>query len=117
MGMMIPSIYTLRHPLDEIRPCRILPSGGMDIRVENDNDGGGSNMRMGSVDNNGNRTKKQSHPTTNTSTTTKTPIPTPTVHFADVYEEVIFVEKPRSVLPSNNTTTDEGDAIVVTYNV
>jgi len=131
---LIPSIYTLRHPLDEIHPCRILPmemdhfGNDGDVCADMDTEETGDNYKVKKEGSTIWRKKNLATQETRTTTTTAQPI----LHFANVYEKVIFVGKPRSFLPvtkmskSTQKNGDEkgsliyeedNDAFVVTYNM
>ncbi len=92
-NQVIPSLYTLHNPLDDILPCNILPN---EIYSENES-----------------KTKLSVWRTTHYETNQTTQ------YFSNAFEHVIFVGKPRSFIsfpsPQKETETD-GFTFIVTFN-
>ena len=111
-----PSLYTLHHPLDDVLPCNISSTSIMSNRqhdnVENydnqiDDDNGLPEIGT-----------KGKHFTLNT--TGNRQAPSMISHFTNIFEQVIYIGKPRYFIPFDNSFddnfTDNALIIVVTYN-
>uniref|UniRef100_A0A7S3QC95 Anaphase-promoting complex subunit 1 n=1 Tax=Chaetoceros debilis TaxID=122233 RepID=A0A7S3QC95_9STRA len=99
-----PSVYSLHHPLDEVRPCVILCSE----TVQSERDKNNSRVNQSKV-------WRKRTPILSKAMKVKNPV----YVYRNSFERIVHVQKPRSFLDirsSENGTIDD-DIIIVTYNI